>query len=232
MAKHAPHLHLHYSVYHHLLILPFPPYRSNFFSPSSCFSSSSSSSFNLSPWFIGGGAQFTHIPLTTTPPPPLLPSHWTLISRRGRLSSSSSNRARKRVSERNETIGGVLFLLSGPEHLLCTSVFSSRSQGVVTNMCVSFFFLVYRLFCISILVSKFPGPVSPALKSPWSLRGDLSLAPGSGHTLTRRTNDPCRTHTNWLSHPHTSVRSCRHAASTNPQSTNPHRCTPLLANPN
>lgn len=29
MAKHAPHLHLHYFLYHHLLILPFPPYCSN-----------------------------------------------------------------------------------------------------------------------------------------------------------------------------------------------------------
>lgn len=225
MAKHAPHLHLHYSLYHHLLILPFPPYGSNFSPPSSCFSSSSSSSFNLSLWFIGGGAQFTHIPLTTTPPPPLLPSHRTLISRRGRLSSSSSNGARKRVSERNETIGGVLFSLSGPERLLCTSIFSLRPQGVVTKMCVSFFILSIGWLYLYPGVKVSRPVVSGIEESLKSSRRSFPRSRFRTHTPAEQTTHAERTLTGSV----TRTLAFAHAGTPHPQTHNPQ--IPIAAHP-
>lgn len=104
------------------------------FSSSSLFSfpscSSSSSSSYSSPWFIGGGVQFTHIPLLTTPPtPPPPPHHWALVSRHGRSSSWASDCCRSGDNRRSGQHFHILKVQGHFSRLSTLDLWKSKAQA-------------------------------------------------------------------------------------------------------
>lgn len=207
----STHLSCHSSYHSLTLTPPLPP---------SCFPSSSSSSSYLSPWFIGGGVQFTHIPLLTTPSPATGLSYLGSVVY---LHNPPTER-RRGESERDGTIG-VVFV---EQARLSFHTPLSASQGVVSGACMCVLMCVWIGRVSLSPVSKFPGPPAPTWKNPWSLYGEQTAPWRNAQGFRTHThNDPCHTLTGSLAH---SLMQAHHIH--NPQSTNPHPCTPPLARPN
>lgn len=163
-----------------------------------------------------------HTHSTSDTPPPAT----GLISRHGRLSSWSSDVEKKREGERDETIGGVLFLLSRPDYLFLTPLSASRclSRSVFWCVCV---FMCAEVGCLSISCVK--------VSRPWRLLHERDL--GVFMENKRRPDAILQvqdTHRQQTTHAtHSLARSLMQTHHIhNPQSTNPHPRTPPLARPN
>lgn len=165
--------------------------------------------------------QFTHIPLLTTPPPP---NHLLLLSPATGLSylrtvvyHHDPPREKKRESERDGTIGGVLFLLSGPDYLFIhLRLPLAASQGVVSGVCVCVYACINVRVdwpCLSISCVKVSRPAGSYMKEPlkslWRTNGSLTQCSRFQDTHARRPMP----HTHWLTHSFT------HADTPHPQPT-------------